>query len=107
MPTIASSSSLRIRASDFSLSVQLTHTVVVDAPSDTVHRCRRPLPDALDIRATSDLVFSFSGATHRQPVSPQTLFSSALTASFRRHLKAVQPFSFLRVTPIDHLAFFI
>lgn len=88
MPSLSLRASSRIVADSVALAIHTDHTLVVDEPSDTVVEVAGPFPDTVDVRTTSDLVLSVSGAVRTNAVPAQQMLHSAVTRHLHSYLKA-------------------
>ncbi|TFY81915.1 hypothetical protein EWM64_g2095 [Hericium alpestre] len=87
MPSIAFHSVVPVDVDGFSLTINVIHTLFVDAPSEIVHTWLQPLPPSIDVHLLSDLVFSIAGIVDGQPVPPNQLTQSAVLRHLRTYLR--------------------
>lgn len=104
MPSLSLRASSRIVADSVALAIHTDHTLVVDEPSDTVVEVAGPFPDTVDVRTTSDLVLSVSGAVRTNAVPAQQMLHSAVTRHLHSYLKAVRHFLSARAPAADRLS---
>lgn len=88
MPSFSSSSV--VRTADPSLLLEVTHFLVQNSPSETVHIVRGNIPENVNVILASDLVITLSGTLDRMKIRSTDIAISAVALHFKQYLETAR-----------------
>jgi hypothetical protein len=84
------SSSAVVRTADQTLLLNVSHFLVQNSPSQTIHTVRGCVPENVDVLLDSDLVITLSGTLNRVKVPCIDIAKSAVTLHFKSYLETAR-----------------
>ena len=79
-----------VRTADPTLLLDITHFLVQNSPSETIHKVRGNVPENVDVLLASDLVITLSGTLDHVKIPSADIAKSTVTLHFKRYLETAR-----------------